>query len=186
MDRDGRQPGAGTLVRAGTSLAVHAAFGVIVIAAVLLSSHGEAAMNRQLRGNYPDSPFDDIAYLLDQPRHELLIWGAVSLVAGWLASIWFLRQAELLRPRSPAEGAALRGLWFGMLIATLAVTAAGFVYWVILAKLEGFFATPPLTVAELAVGLGTPLAFWLATGLAVTLTVKPSVPLGGLLPATWN
>jgi hypothetical protein len=170
-----------TLVRIFWSLVIHAVFLAVAVALILFIGGGEDAIADSVRARYADRP-DQLDAVRSDAVWHLIQWAIYALSIGWLFSSLWLAIAERQMPTKPAEGAKKKGLWVLCLLADLAALAA--TGWVIVFKVsvQLDLAAGALTGGMMIVGVGTLLAYFLATGMCVKATMTPSVPFCGILP----
>jgi magnesium-transporting ATPase (P-type) len=169
------------LVRIFWALLIHVGWFILAAGLLYVAGAGESALSDATRDQYRDNPA-----LIDQIRTDalwhLLNWAFLSLAASWLlASLW-LFIAERQRPRTPAEGAAKRGLWVILLLVTLAAMAA--IGWSRLAQtgVTMDLAASTMTTGILTVSFTVLLAYFTATAMSVKQVMRPSVPFSSILP----
>ncbi len=173
-----------TIIRCGKALVIHALVLALALLLVwLLTSHYTDA-NDSVRSQYSDP--QSVASLLDIARGQLFSWSCACSGIGFLAACLFIGVAQRRHPASPAEGGSQLWLWVLLFLALLLFTAISW-YPAVYSAGAGASLTPgSYLLAVITVGAGALLGYFLATALTVTLTMKPSVPLAGLLPTFWN
>ncbi len=175
-----------SVLRIGKSLAVHIVIGVLLYAlAVFLLGNFDAASDT-LREQYEET---EVMQLLASTRSTLISWYVIALVISWACSAIFLIVANLKRKsvRIASDGRKALPIWIILFLVSIALTT--FVWWreVSLGDVASMLLDGNYLALVTAGQVGTALAFWLGTGLAVALTLKPSVPLAQtLLPNMWN
>jgi hypothetical protein len=172
-----------TLIRTVKSLAVHLVFAALLMGLIWWKTSAFTDASDSLRTDFAQ---EDVMATLDIVRSNLWEWSLDSLFASFILSSLFIALAQRRHPRNPIEGGSRKGLWGGLLLG--AIIIVGGLWWQTISKAEvqtqlmsGNYLT-----AVASVTLGTIIAYWLATALAVTITMKPSVPLSGPLPTFWN
>lgn len=184
---DGNQFGE-FVVRCGKSLAIHVILGAVLLAAGWWATSSFDSAGDQLKASYQEAP-DAVAAVesvLADLRLRFWSWFVWALVISLLASCLFIGLAQQGRPGDERDGAARKPLWIILLIVVIA--GCGTIWWrkISLADLAAGLTSGGYA---LLIGLGfviTFLAYWIATGLAVKRTMRPSVPLYYLLPTRWN
>lgn len=177
---------ADSVVRSGKSLAVHIVFALLLYAlASLLLSHFDTA-SEAMREQYEET---EVLQLLAGARATIVGWYVAALAISWLCSTVFLVTANLKRPhvRSKSDARKAMPVWIAMFV--VAIVATAFLWWrqVSLADVASTLLDDDYLLLATAGYVGTALAFWLGTGLAVALTLKPSVPMASTaLPEIWN
>lgn len=175
------------MTRAFKALVTHVVIGVIVIGAILFVCQGRVAVNPRLLADYPDAAPEVVLQFLYDARYRLILWACQALSISWLTASWFLYHAQAARARDPeTEGASRTPAWAALLFVTIiACSLAGWwlVWW---PDYSANLAPDRLLVSIAFVGIGTILAFWLATGLAVARVMRRSVPGSGVLPDLWS
>lgn len=175
-----------SVLRIGKSLAVHIVIGVLLygLAVYLLGSFDAASDT--LREQYEET---EVMQLLASTRSTLIGWFVVALIISWVGSSIFLITANWMRKdvRIASDGRKALPAWIILFLISIAMTT--FVWWreVSLGDVAAMLLDGNYLTLVTAGQVGTALAFWLGTGLAVALTLKPSVPLAQtLLPNMWN
>ena len=180
------------IVRAGRSLAVHLLMGLMLYGLALWLMGSYESANEALRTRAEtegwENPTASIAALLGTARNNVIGWFMVSLVVSWLCSTLFLAIAQRRRPltRNGREGAQALQVW--IVLFALSIVACAALWWRDgITNLSTIMVDRNYLLLVLAGHLGVVLAYWLGSGLAVTITLKPSVPLANsLLPRFWN
>lgn len=175
-----------TLVRVGKSLAVHLVFAALLygLALWVLGNFDNASLT--MREQYDSN---EVLQLLGAAKSKVIGWFMLSLAFSWLFSSLFLAVCQRRKAvvRGHAEGRRSMPLWIILFVLMLAATA--FLFWrqVSLADVAQMLLDSKYLLLT-SVGFVVPMiAYWLATGLAVTITLKPAVPLAeSLLPEFWN
>lgn len=164
------------------ALLVHLGIGLLAWLLIYLIGSDETALTTVIRTDYADRP-----EMLDSIRSDavaqLVQWLVRSLAVSWLLSSIWLVVAQRTRPTGPAEGASRQGLWVVLLLVALAAMAWFGWSLVYASSVSTELASSILTSATAIVALATLLAYYLATGTNVKATMRPSVPLGGILPS---
>lgn len=175
-----------SVLRIGKSLAVHIVIGVLLygLAVYLLGSFDAASDT--LREQYEET---EVMQLLASTRSTLIGWFVVALIISWVGSSIFLITANWMRKdvRIASDGRKALPAWIILFLISIAMTT--FVWWreVSLGDVAAMLLDGNYLTLVTAGQVGAALAFWLGTGLAVALTLKPSVPLAQtLLPNMWN
>lgn len=178
---------ADTAVRMGKSLAVHIVFGLLIcLLAFLLLGSFDAASDL-LREQYEEP---EVLRLLADARARFVGWATASLAMSWVFSSAFLWIANLRR-RGVRHGVDERKVlpwWIALFVVAIGTTALQWWRMVSQTDVAAMLASADYLLLVTTVTIGQPLAFWAATGLAVALTLKPSVPLAETLLPTqvWN
>jgi uncharacterized membrane protein len=164
------------------ALVVHVALALVGLLLIHLVGGNESALSTLVREDYADRP-EMIESIRADAVAQLVQWLVRSLAASWLfASLW-LASAQRFKPRGPAEGTRRQGLWVMLLLATLVATiwfGWSLVYGTTVAV---ELASSTVTAGMLIVAIATLLGYFLGTGMNVKATMRPSVPLGGILPS---
>jgi magnesium-transporting ATPase (P-type) len=174
----------GVFGRIGKSFFINALFLLIALGLVFILVRGVDALSEDVLRRY-ETPNARLTIVSDT-RSTMMIWCLVIFLTSWITSSLFLVSAERVRPDNRAQGASRLGLWVLLLIVTVAIVA--FDVWFslfrnsILVYLETD-AFGPALVGGILLSL---LAYYLATGLAVKRTMRPSVPFGEALPTFWS
>lgn len=178
---------AAIIVRAGKALSIHLLFaGLLYGIAVFVTGNFDNA-NLNVRNQYIDSK--DVMRFLAAVQDKIVGWYFTALGASWLIAALFISFAQRRedRVRSDAEGRESMPLWIGLFVLFLA--AAGFFFWlqISLGGVAAMLVDGKYLMLTVIGFVGSGLAFWLATGLTVTISLKPAVPLAEtLLPSFWN
>lgn len=177
---------ADTVIRAGKSLAVHIVFGLLLYAlAVLLLSDFDSA-SQSLREQYEEA---EVMQLLAASRTTIVAWYASSLALSWVFSAIFLWVANYRQSavRHRSNERLAMPVWVVMFVLSIAATALLWFRMVSLADVATMLLDGDYLLLVSLGELGQALAMWAGSGLAVTLALKPSVPLAEtLLPEIWN
>lgn len=175
-----------SLLRIGKSLAVHIVVGLLLygLAVYLLGSFDAASDT--VREQYEEA---NVMQLLASTRSTIIGWYVCALVASWACSAIFLILANFQREKVRIDSDMRRALpaWIALFVVTMGLAA--FLWWrqVSLADVAAMLLDSNYLTLVTAGHIGTALAYWLGSGLAVALTLKPSVPLARtLLPNFWN
>lgn len=174
------------IVRAGRALSVHLLFAALLYGfAVFFTGNFENA-TVAVREQYESN---DVMRLLGAVQSKIVSWYFTALGASWLYAALFISMAQNRegRVRSDSEGRRYMPLWIGLFILVLVTT--GLFFWLQISS--GDVAATMVNGKYLMLAVmgfvASSLSFWLATGLAVTITLKPAVPLAEiLLPSFWN
>ncbi|MEY4953654.1 MAG: hypothetical protein RL299_2078 [Pseudomonadota bacterium] len=175
-----------TLVRVGKSLAVHLVFAGLLygLALYVMGNFDNASLT--MREQYDSN---EVLQLLGAARSKLIGWYMLALAFSWLLSSLFLAisQRRMAVVRGHAEARRSMPLWIVLFVLVIAVT--GFVFWrqVSLTDVAQMLLDSKYLLLT-TIGFVVPMiAYWLACGLAVTITLKPAVPMAeSLLPEFWN
>jgi hypothetical protein len=180
------------IVRAGKSLAVHLLMGAMFYGLALWLMGSYESANEALRTRAEtegwENPAASIEALLGTARNSMIGWFMISLIVSWLCSSLFLAFAQRRQPhtRNGREGGQALPVW--ILLFVLSIVACAVLWWRDgITNLAAMVVDMNYLLLVSAGYLGVVLAYWLGSGLAVTITLKPSVPLANsLLPRFWN
>lgn len=164
------------------ALLVHIGLALVGLLLIYLVGGSESALSTLIREDYADRP-EMIESIRADAVAQLFRWLVLSLAASWLFASAWLMSAQRFMPSGPAEGTRRQGLWVVLLLATIAVTT-----WLGWSLAYGRTVVTELssgtvTAGTLIVAVSTLLGYFLATGMNVKATMRPSVPLGGILPS---
>jgi|GEM_PF-2742097 len=170
--------------RAGWALLLHFLIGALLIGLSLWLTFSYTDASLKLRNDTAD-PLG-IRSLLETARGHFMAWILSSLVVSYAATALFLGVSEATRAANAIRGASAQWLWFTLLLAGLGLTCT--LFWLHVSRPEAGAALMFGNLAALVslTGAGVFLAYYLGTALTVPLSMKPSVPLAGLLPKAWN
>lgn len=174
------------LVRMGKAAAIYLVFAGLLYALALYLLGNFDNASQAVREQYEAN---EVLVLLGATRSKVIGWFMASLAASWLLSSLFLAIAQRRKQvvRSTAEGRRSMPLWIALFLLALGLTT--FFWWrqVSLADVAQMLLDGKYLLLVTTGFVANMLAFWLATGLAVTITLKPAVPLAeSLLPEFWN
>ena len=178
-----------TVVRIGKALLIHFLIGIAVLATIWLMSDAFEDASLALQTKYAEA--DDLgASVLNElgdARSQMLKWAILALSFSWLCSSLFVALAQHRGARGYSEGGGLFAAWIGLFIVTLLAATAAWWRQVSVLDIGTLIASNNYAISLIAGFVGTTFAYYLATGLAVRLSMKPSVPLADvLLPNFWN
>ncbi|MBY8825524.1 hypothetical protein [Sphingomonas colocasiae] len=171
------------IIRSGKAFVIHALVGLVVAGIAYWMTMGFDAASQKTQADYdPES----VAILLATARVKLWSWYAVSFLVSWVAATIFLLVTNTMYARNRVEGRARLAAWVLLLLVVLGI--ALFFWWRLLALQEvGTVILPGNYSTALGAGfIGVILAYWLASAMTVTITMRPSVPLSDRLPTVWN
>ncbi|MEG3180077.1 hypothetical protein [Sphingomonas sp. LT1P40] len=186
--REARNEIGDILIRIGKALLIYLVIGAALLGLIFwLTSDFESA-SLMLRAQFADAEDaqTSVMVILDQARLHLVYWMLTSLAASLICASLFLSFAQSRRPRNAIEGGSYKARWIALLIVALSLSVLCWWQFVSVADVAGALVSKSYVLVLVCVGLGNLLAYYLATGLAVTMTMKPSVPMGTLLPNSWN
>lgn len=177
---------AATLQRIIKAFAVHLALLLAAVGIAYGAVHGETSLSAAVRVQYEGQPADVLLQLVADARGRVVGWLIASFASGWLAASLFIAAAQRTQPVNERQAASRRGLWSGLLLATILASAG--LAWMRLFSLGvstdlsggGFMA------ALIGGGVLVVLAYHLGTGLSVKAAMRPSVPGGTALPDFWS
>ncbi len=172
-----------TIVRIGKSLAIHLPIAAIVMGLIYWLTSNFTDASEDLRANYDPQAVMDTLQLV---RSSLWEWLVIALIVSFLCSALFIAAAQRRHPRNPSEGASRKAMWVALMLAMLVATGVLWWLYVSQAEVQVQLMGGNYSGAVTLVGIGTMLAYYLSTALAVTVTMKPSVPASGVLPTFWN
>jgi hypothetical protein len=172
-----------TLIRIVKSLGIHGLFAAILTGLIWWKT---SAFTDASDGFRTDFSQEDVMATLDIVRGNLWEWSLYGLAASFILSALFLSIAQRRHPRNPIEGASHKGLWGGLLLGAIIIVGGLWWQFISQAEVQTQLMSGNYLTAVIGVTLGTIIAYWIATALAVTITMKPSVPLSGFLPTFWN
>lgn len=163
------------------ALLLHVAVAALAIGLIHLLGSGDGALKEATRDAYQSNP-----NALDDLRSEALwgltFWCMLALAADWaIAGLWIVA-AERQRPATPAQGAEMKPLWSGMLIASLLATAV--IGWLQVwhKSLQVDLAGQLLTGSMAVVIVATLVSYWASTAVCVKRVMRRSVPLENIFP----
>ena len=188
MAANGRNQFGEFLVRAGKSFGVHAVFITLLFALGWWATMGYDSASDQLKAEYESAPDPQMAIgmVLDTARIKLWSWFSSSMLVSWLASILFIGFVQTAEPRGEAEGAKRMPMWIVLMLITLATTAAAWWWQLSLADIGAMLMASGYGVSVAAGFVLVLIAYWAGTGMSVKSTMRPSVPLGYILPRLGN
>lgn len=175
----------GTFGRIAKSFLVNLLLMVIVIGVVFLMIQGVSSLDPTVRAGL--TPRRQEARVADM-RTLMLMWCLVAFLISWIASSLFLAVAERTLPSHVAEARSRMTLWTILLFTTIALLAL--TCWLILfqgrtgiSEYITFENWGPVLIVSIVLSL---ISYYLATGLAVKTSMRPSVPLGEAFPRFWS
>jgi hypothetical protein len=164
------------------ALLIHVAIAILAMGLIYLLGSGDGALNEATKTAYESRP-SELADVRSEALWGLALWTLLALAADWaIAGLWIML-AERQRPATPAQGAELRGLWAGLLIVSLIVTAVIGWRFVWQQSLQLDLATRLLTGSTLVASLATLAAYWTSTAVCVKRVMRRSVPLENVFPS---
>jgi hypothetical protein len=177
---------ADTVLRSGKSLGVHIIVALLLYTFETILLNDFATASDTLREQYEET---EVLQLLDGAQSAFVSWYIAALAVSWVCSTAFLLAANLKRAdvRSHSDARKAMPAWITLFVVTLA--AAAILWWRQVAHADVSALLLHNAYLQLVtVGyVGVLLAFWIACGLAVALTLKPSVPMAAaILPKFWN
>jgi heme/copper-type cytochrome/quinol oxidase subunit 4 len=178
-----------TVVRIGKALLIHVLIGIAVLGTIwfMADVFEDASLELQTRYQGANDNGASVLNELGYARSSMVSWAITALALSWLSSSLFIFLGQRRAARGYAEGGSLFATWIGLFI--LALIAATTAWWrqVSLLDIGTLIASSNYAKSLVAGFVGTALAYYLATGLAVRLSLKRSVPLADvLLPNFWN
>jgi hypothetical protein len=178
-----------TIVRIGKALLIHVLIGIAVLATIWLMADAFEDASLTLQTKYAEAADGGASVLneLGDARSQMLEWGVLALSASWLCSSLFVALAQHRGARGYSEGGSMFATWIGLFILTILAAVAGWWRLVSLLDIGTLIASNNYAISLVVTFIGTALAYYLATGVAVRLPMKRSVPLADvLLPNFWN
>lgn len=178
-----------TVVRIGKSLLIHVLVGLAVLATIwfMADAFEDASLALQAKYAEADDMGASVMNELGEARGHLLAWGILALTISWLSSSLFIALAQNRGARGYSEGGSLFATWIGLFIFTMLGAVVAWWRQVSLLDIGSLVASTNYSISLVIGFIGTALAYYLATGVAVRLSMKPSVPLSDvLLPKFWN
>lgn len=168
------------------SFFLHLALLLATLGLIWLIVQGQDALSPAVRMRFQGRSAQALLTLVDDERGRLMSWCFIGFLMSWIASSLFLAVAERARPASEAEARRKIGLWSLMLFAVIAFLI--FTAWLNLidAGTSASLASGTFTTALLVGGIGTILAYYLATALMVRQVMRPSVLLASAFPTIWS
>ena len=164
------------------ALVVHVALAAFGLLLIYLIGGSESALSAVIREDYADRP-EMIDSIRADAVSQLVTWLLWSLTVSWLAASLWLVSSQRFMPSGPQEGARKQGLWVVLLLVALAVMA-WLGWWLVYSRTVATeLSSSTVTVAMLVTAISALLGYFLATGMNAKATMRPSVPLGGLLPS---
>ncbi|HYI40306.1 MAG TPA: hypothetical protein VE053_08310 [Allosphingosinicella sp.] len=178
-----------TIVRIGKALLIHLLIGAGVLATIwfMADTFGDASL--ALQNDYAEAADGGASVLneLGDARGQMLKWAILALSFSWLFSSLFVALAQRRAARGYSEGGSMFAAWIGLFIVTILAAVAAWWRQVSLLDIGTLIASNNYAISLVTGFIGTALAYYLATGLAVRLPLKRSVPLADvLLPNFWN
>lgn len=178
-------PNRDAIIRIGKAVLVHLVLMAIAYGALLMLLGDFDSASDTVRDTYDEA---GVMQQLAAARAQLLAWYLGGLIVSLIASAVFLFAAQQARAkvRSASEGRRSLPLWIVLFLVVAVLT--GFVWWrqVSIPSVAALVLDSDYLWLVTLGSLFPLLAYWLSTGLAVTITLKPSVPGAGLLPRMWN
>jgi hypothetical protein len=174
------------IVRAGRALSVHLLFAALLYGfAVFFTGNFENA-TVAVREQYESN---DVMQLLGAVQSKTVSWYFTALGASWLLAALFISIAQSREGsvRSDAEARRYMPHWTGLFILFLVTSGLSFWLQISLGNVAATLINGKYLMLAVVGFAASSLAFWMATGLAVTISLKPAVPLAEmLLPSFWN
>jgi ABC-type spermidine/putrescine transport system permease subunit I len=176
------------LLRLLKAFFVHALLGAAAAAAAMFATahftDASQAVSDKFKGT--EAADSGVRASLDLARTHLIGWVALATLVAFLASGLFIAAAQARRARNAGDGASRMSLWAALFFLTIA--ALGLSWWQLVSSsgVTTALASDSYLTALLVTIASVLLGYWLATGLAVTATMRASVPLCVLLPKGWN
>ena len=174
------------IVRAGKALAVYLIFAALLYGLAIVVTGNFDNASPSLREQYDAN---GVLSFLGVVKSKIVGWNITSLIQSWLIASFFLSVSQHRESKvsSDSQGRRSMSLWVALFV--LALAGTGFAFWrfITVAEIAAMLLDGKFMMLAVAGFVSSGLAFWLATGLAVTITLKPAVPLAEtLLPSFWN
>lgn len=175
-----------TLVRIGKVFAIHLVFAGLLygLALYVMGNFDNASL--AIREQYDSN---EVMQLLGAAKSKMIGWYVAAMAGSWLLASLFVAIAQRRRliVRAASEARGSMGLWFALFVLALGLTAFFFWRQITLADVAQMLLDGKYLLMVTLGFVVQMLAFWLSSGLAVTVTLKPAVPLAeSILPDFWN
>lgn len=176
------------VVRAGKALAVFLFVALILLGVAWSFTSSFDGASLELRTRFEDAPdpIVPVTRFLEGARYQLFQWIISASFASWICASIFLIRAEQHPARDAREGRGRLVLWILLLILVFAFIGAIWYATVGTENVAGILLADGYVMVVALTFILLPLAYWLATALAVKIEMRPSVPVSGPLPTFWS